>query len=389
MQPEVNNYHLRNRNSTYFSMNNIFRTARLTFFGILAMLSYELFAQGTGIPAKDWGIGFGNSTRFSGLRFNAIDHDIDKIRGINFTSWFAKPFEDQSGTFSGLGIGVPLAVGTENRYGASFALLGVAATEKLYGLNIAGAAVGGDKVAGFNIAGLAVGGGEYVKGINIAGLAVGAGENLAGINLAGLAVGSGQDVTGFNFGGLAVGAGNDVKGVNLSVLAVGAGNNVSGINIAGLVVGSGNNLVGLNIGGLAVGSGSNVIGLSVSVLAVGSGSTLAGINIAGLAVGAPTVRGLSIALAAGGTDVQVLTIAPGYFTVRSEIGDENAVMKGLSISIFNHIRGDQKGLTIGVYNSTWKLKGLQIGLINYNRSNPKGLRVLPIFNANFRKKSSG
>ena len=163
---------------------------RLIIFGIISICSIAATAQGVGIPAKNWGIGFGNSATFAGLRFNAVDHNIDKIKGVNFTSWYPKPFEDQSGSFYGLGIGVPLAIGTENRFGASIGILGVAATEKVYGLNIGGLAVGGDKVAGLNVGGFAVGGGEFAKGINIGGLAVGAGESVAGFNFGGLAVGA-------------------------------------------------------------------------------------------------------------------------------------------------------------------------------------------------------
>ena len=158
------------------------------------------------------------------------------------------------------------------------------------------------------------------------------------------------------------------------------------INIAGLAVGAGNNVAGINVGGLAVGAGNNVTGLSVAILAVGAGNTLSGINVAGLAVAAPVVRGLSIALLAGGTSVKGIVIAPAYFNLRGEFTDAEPVMTGLSISAFNHIQGLQKGLAIGVFNYAWKVNGLQIGLINYNRNNPKGLRVLPIFNTNFRKK---
>ena len=54
---------------------------------ILSILSTNINAQGVGIPKKTWGLGFGNSERFDGLRFNFIDKNIDKINGMSFTVW--------------------------------------------------------------------------------------------------------------------------------------------------------------------------------------------------------------------------------------------------------------------------------------------------------------
>ena len=356
---------------------------------IILLLAQPLigFSQGVGIPNKNWGLGFGNLPTFTGLRFNVIDEDVASIKGVNITVWTPKSFNNQTGSFYGLGLGVPMAAGTENRYGASFALFAVVATEDVMGLNLAGLAVGGNNVYGLNVAGLAVGAGENLWGLNVAGLAVGSGANVSGINIGGLAVGSGNNLSGFSAAILAVGAGNNVSGVSVGILAAGAGNKMTGINIGGFAVGAGEKLSGINIGGLAVGAGESVVGLNASLLVVGSGGTLAGITIAGLAAGAPTVKGLTVALAAGGEQVTGFTLAPAYFRITSDgHGDKTPTMTGVSISAFNHIQGVQKGLTIGIFNYAHKVKGLQIGLLNYNRSNPKGLRWLPIINAGFGNK---
>jgi len=69
-------------------------------------------------------------------------------------------------------------------------------------------------------------------------------------------------------------------------------------------------------------------------------------------------------------------IAPAYFRV-----DEGA-LNGISISAFNHIRGDQIGVTIGIYNYARNLRGIQLGILNYAANNPRGLRLLPLANAN-------
>jgi len=135
--------------------------------------------QGLNIPNKNWGISFGNSREFTGLRFNAVDKGIKRIDGVNISAWHGGDFERASGKFRGLGIGLPLASGTAYRMGVSLGLFGVAASEDIYGVNFGGLAVGcGRDLVGINLAGLAVGSGDSVKGVNAALLAVGAGEHL-------------------------------------------------------------------------------------------------------------------------------------------------------------------------------------------------------------------
>ncbi len=237
------------------SERNLSRMRRKVIFCGLLILRLILplsgFSQGLGIPSEKWGLGFGNLTTFTGLRFNVIDENIESIKGINVTAWVPNSFDNQRGSFYGLGIGLPMAMGPENRYGASFALFAVGATEDVMGLNIGGLAVGGNNVYGINLGGLAVGGGEDLWGINVAGLAVGSGSNVSGINIGGLAVGSGNNLSGVSAAILGVGAGNNVSGVTVGILAAGAGNKMTGLNVGGLAVGAGSKLHGINIGGLA------------------------------------------------------------------------------------------------------------------------------------------
>ncbi|MEJ2722748.1 MAG: hypothetical protein P8181_16665, partial [bacterium] len=112
--------------------------------------------QGFNIPNKHWGIGFGNSREFTGLRFNIIDKDIKRIYGINLSAWHGGDFDLLTGEFRGIGIGLPLASGTAYRAGLSVGLFGVAAADEIYGVNLGGLAVGsGENLVGINIAGLA------------------------------------------------------------------------------------------------------------------------------------------------------------------------------------------------------------------------------------------
>ncbi len=72
-------------------------------------------------------------------------------------------------------------------------------------------------------------------------------------------------------------------------------------------------------------------------------------------------------------------LAPFYFKVTDDYGDPG-VMRGVSISSFNHIKGDQYGLSLGLLNYAWDLHGWQIGVLNYAKNNPPGLKLLPLFN---------
>ena len=50
------------------------------------------------------------------------------------------------------------------------------------------------------------------------------------------------------------------------------------------------------------------------------------------------------------------------------------------MSAFNHVKGDQFGLSIGLLNYAWEANGLQIGVLNYVANNRSGLRLLPLIN---------
>ena len=62
---------------------------------------------------------------------------------------------------------------------------------------------------------------------------------------------------------------------------------------------------------------------------------------------------------------------------------DNGSLTGFSTSAFNHIKGRQTGVSLGIVNYTHKLNGVQIGVINYVRDNPKYLKILPFINAHF------
>jgi len=342
------------------------------------LLAAEASSQGFGIPSRRGGIGFGNLPRFTGIRFNFIDRNVEQLYGINVTVWNAKDEAEQTGNMQGISIGLPMAMGLENQSGISVGIFGAGAKKNLSGVNIGG---------------LGVGAGGSVSGFNVAGLGIGAGGNLNGFNFALLGVGCGGNVRGFNFGGLGVGAGGSLSGINIGGLGIGSGGDVTGINIGGLGVGSGADLSGINLAILGVGAGGRVRGFSFAGLAVGSGESLQGIAIALLAAGSPSVSGLAIAPVVGGLKVKGIIVAPVWMRVgekkpkdQEEGVEAKGEFTGISFSAYNRIIGTQKGVGIGVVNYCQKIRGVQFGVINIVRDNPKGLRVLPIGNTRFGKK---
>jgi len=306
------------------------RQSLILFCLIILLFSTQIHASDSlTIPAKKWGICFGNSTTFAGLRFNVVDKNIEIINGINVTLWKPKD-EFAGGTVNGLSLGL-----------APFA--------------------------------------AKLNGIQIGIVGVGAKENVNGISIGLLGVGSGGDMKGINIGGIGIGAGGNLIGLNVGLIGAGAGGNVIGINIGGLGIGAGKSLTGFNFGLFGVGAGEHVRGINIGGLGVGAGDTLAGLTLAGIGAGASKVKGIALAGGGiGGESITGIAIAIGTIHIAN-----NGTFTGLAISAFNNIKGTQKGVAIGIVNYAYRLKGIQIGLINIVRDNPKGRKALPIININF------
>jgi hypothetical protein len=318
------------------------------------------FCQSLDIPVKGYGISFGNSKKFAGLRFNFRDRRVDRIDGINVTLW--KADENEDAIIRGIPVGIMPEAGDMGYL--QFGIAGVAAGYQLSGLSVGilGVGSGGD-MDGINIGGLGAGAGRNVTGINIGGLGVGAGKDLIGINIGGLGTGAGQNAIGFNFALLGVGAGQNLYGINLAGLCAGAGQNMSGLNFGGLAVGAGQNLTGVNIGGLGVGAGQELRGLSFAIIGAGSPS-IKGVTVAGFGVGGVEITGLTVALA----------------HVRIE---DDGILTGFAASAFTYIKGLLRGVSLGIVNYAYEVNGIQIGLVNYVADNPSGLKILPLFNTSF------
>ena len=196
---------------------------------------------------------------------------------------------------------------------------------------------------------------------------------------------------GITIGIVGAGAGGNMTGLTIGGIGAGAGGNVNGITIGGIGAGAGGNMTGLTIGGVGAGAGGDMRGIAMSVIGAGAGGTMRGFAFGGVGAGAPRVRGIAVGLNAGSHDFVGLGIAPLYFKIASERKrstpedtDEYGYVKGVSVSAWNHVKGEQHGLSIGALNTAWELNGWQFGLLNYAHNNPKGLRLLPVFNRRWR-----
>ncbi|KPL13366.1 MAG: hypothetical protein AMS26_14790, partial [Bacteroides sp. SM23_62] len=141
-------------------------------------MTQGLNAQSLDIPSRRWGVSFGNSKEFTGLRFNFRDSQVRRVTGINITLWTPRK-DNTEAVVSGLSLG--LIPGGAQMKGIHIGLLGAGATANMTGVNL-----------GL----LGVGAGENLTGINIGGLGAGAGKNITGLNIGFFGAGAGEDVTG-------------------------------------------------------------------------------------------------------------------------------------------------------------------------------------------------
>ena len=127
------------------------------------------------LAVNGYGVGFGNSARLRGLRFNWKDRDVEEVIGVNITFW--RPgesfdgrisgfqfgfFSPRAATLDGLSVGILAVEADDYINGIALALLAVTNTGETRGISIAGLAnITGDNMYGISIAGLAnVSGGE-------------------------------------------------------------------------------------------------------------------------------------------------------------------------------------------------------------------------------------
>ena len=168
-------------------------------------------------PSRTCGISIGNSTEFSGLRFNLADEQVKEINGVNVTFWlkFAK---NQEAVVNGLSLGVIPTGGSLQSL--NIGLLGVGAHHNIYGLNLSGGVLG----ASGNIGGVSISG--------LLAMALGKESKLSGLTVAGLGAAGSKSINGVAFGGFVVGTEGSINGFGITCGYLVA-KNLSGLAVAG------------------------------------------------------------------------------------------------------------------------------------------------------------
>lgn len=287
------------------------------------------------------GVSLGNAPRWNGVRISLRDQGVQEVGGLSLSFWKAGP--NPAARFTGITVGIVGPEGATLR-GIALGGIGVVATRDLIGISLAGGAtVTGGSLAGLAAGGLAVVGLGHLRGAAIAGLGVVDRGGMDGVSVGGLAVVSGGAHRGVTIGGLGVATKATLAGLNLGGLGIVGRGRVVGLNAAGLAVVSGDEVLGVTVAGVAVSGTRRVGGITVAGLAVRSQQMVEGLTVAGVSVEAPALLGLSVAA-------------------------------------LNRIRGEQRGITVGLVNSAATLHGLQLGLLNHAGNNPALLRWLPLAN---------
>ena len=328
------------------------------------------------------GLALGDAPRWTGIRLNVIDSELEDVRGLNFTLW--RPDDAVGGRVTGLGLGVWGPEAAE-LVGVHAGLARVDAKRRLAGVAVALGGVsagrggswehgGPGDLRGLMVGGLGVGAAGDVEGIVVGGLGIGTGGDLNGISVGGLGMGVGGSARGIVVGGLGAGIGEDLTGIGTALLGFGVGESISGIVVTGLGHGVGTDFTGLSVAGLGTGIGEDARGVILSGAGHGVSGDFTGISAAGLGMGVGgELSGIHVAgLGLGAEETRALTVALG--TTRGE------VMRGATISAYNRWDTEMRGLAIGLVNVTDELHGVQIGLLNIVRGRSGWNRVLPILN---------
>jgi len=297
----------------------------------------QLCAQSLDLAVKNYGVSFGNSKNFNGLRVNFSDREVEKINGVNVTFWRAK--NNMEAVVNGVSLGL---IRPEAAYlnGIQIGGLGVGAAKCIKIKGIKRITITAENIS------------EHLRG------------SISGITIGGLYCYSLRNITGITIGGLGAIAIGNINGITFSGIGTITGGNITGITFSGIGTFAGGNITGFTLALLGAGANGNITGITIGGLGAGNAKKIKGITIGGLDISAHNIIGVALSL----TNVKV---------------HDNGSLTGFSASAFNHIKGRQTGVSLGIFNFAYKLNGIQIGLVNYVRENPKYLRILPVVNANF------
>lgn len=274
------------------------------------------------IAIHKFGVSFGNSEQFNGMRFNFSDRDIKRINGANFTIW--SPGYNAEGRIRGISLGLIRPEAND-----------------IIGLTFGGAAIfGGTRLSGINISGLTTVCSGDMRGVNFGTLLLGTGDNMTGLNASGLITLSFGNIQGVSIGGFALIAQHRIRGFNVAGLAVTSPGRIDGITLSGLIMRS-----------------PHISGVSFCTFMIRADKSLRGFALSAFRIKAKEMKGISIA---------------SFQSIEKS--------HGITLGLYNAFSDTQYGICFGLVNFATTLKGAQIGLINYAKNNPKWARLLPFIN---------
>ncbi|HKP29678.1 MAG TPA: hypothetical protein VJU15_09750 [Gemmatimonadales bacterium] len=302
------------------------------------------------------GLSIGNSARWTGLRINFRDRGVQQLNGVNLSLWKAAGETNRQARLHGLNVGI---VGPEGGYLRGINLgLGAVAEHEISGINLGiFGMVSQGNAYGLNVGGLGLVTEGKMVGLNVGGLGAVTEGDMQGINIGGLGAVAQGDVLGLNVGGLAIVSQGDVRYLTVGGLAVVGQGKMEGLTVSGLALVTENNVTGINLTGLALVGGEDITGLSVAGLALVADRRVAGLGATIGRIYADEVRGVTVA---------------GWLKTWDQ--------RGLSISPYTQIKGAQRGLAIGIFNTADELHGLQIGVLNRAKNNQGIAQWLPLVN---------
>jgi len=318
------------------------------------------------------GLSIGNSARVNGLRINWSDYGLERVNGVNLTLW--KPHKRLSGVINGAAIGV-VGPGASEINGLAVGLAGTVTDRRMRGVSLAGlGVVSQGSITGIAVSGLGTVSQRTISGLAIAGLGAVAEGSVTGILVGGLGAVSQGHIHGLAVSGLGTVSQGGLTGVGVSGLAVVTQGDLKWLSIAGLATVAQGDITGFTASGLATVSQGRVAGVSLNGLALVTEGGFSGVGFAGAGfVSQGRVRGAAISVyRVEAPRLSGFSVA-GYLKVWD--------FTGLGVGVYNRVRTQQTGLTIGIVNYARRLQGFQLGLINIAGNNRGLAKVLPIVNA--------
>lgn len=262
---------------------------------IIITLSPQLWAQkdtssngnAFNFPFKKYGISFGNSTEFNGLRFNYADRNVKHINGMNMTMW-ARKFPNVYPEMTGISAGVIPTV--YSMKGVNIGLLAAIVTK------------------------------GSMNGVSFGGILSGAGDDNNGISTAGIYMQGGGNINGLSVTGLLTyidGEESSVNGLSISGVSVYARKSVNGISLGGSVI------------------SKNINGFSCTIAYINGKEAFRGIGITPGFIKADDYYGLAVSGYSRTAFFHGLSIA---------LFNRTAILHGVQLGVLNYAGNNRKGL---------------------------------------------